>query len=951
MAQIPAYQPNVSERPILQSNITVRASPEDMGASIGRGLQQLGQGAQQAATAMQQLQELEDITLAKERETQFAELEREARFGEGGYMTLQGHAAVEAQSSYYARLSELQRQFGADLRPGARQRYLQTTNAHIQSAKETAAVHASRERKSWFIETSNSRVTMAADDALAAWQMPGKVTENLHVGLGELQQQAALQGWDADTLALRQQQFTSVVTAGVVQRIALEDPIAAVEYMTQNQDKLTADDGFVLSNNLLPLLGNAAGREAAAAGSSGPMVNPGSSVADVVRQFEGFRTVAYWDVNHYRVGYGSDTVTRADGTVVKVTEKTAVTRADAERDLERRLGEFQVGIVGAVGEQAWSSMDQSTQAALTSVAYNYGSLPGSVVAAVSTGDRAAIAAAVEALGSHNDGVNRGRRAKEAALIRQGTGAGVQFSPRVENLLSALPANQAVMVREAATQQLLQEQTRANALAKAEYDRLVDTTALKVVTGEIKSEQEILTNPDLQPGDIVTLVRSFRSENESTAGARNYLAALQQDTAPTLNPFSTDDQATADKSFELLLSDLPAETRGAAITEFVTRTQMIPKELVAGVRMGLASTGTNQVAQSMQLAAMLVDKAPVAVGAMANAKDIQDAAAIYAELVGNQGMSVEQAAYQMVQKRLPENTAKAADLKPLWDRALTDDQFKIGDVLGAFGDNPLPGGPVAGVTPHLEAALTSDYLRAAETAFNGAANGDVNLARSMALAELKRTYGVSRVSGSEAIVKFPPEGYYPPINGSHDYIRDLALADARSITPRAGNVMLVATPETSQDVRGGKPPRYNLFYQSPEGVWDMAPSLFMVDQDSLGSLAKLDSEERQVKFEMGRLYEQAMRTRQNDPVLSTIERTMGGMITPKPADVVPGYAEYEARLLDINLRRRNALGQSAPAMPSQSPAVSAATTRADAMAAESEWATRNAATFGPMGGTR
>ena len=34
---------------------------------------------------------------------------------------------------------------------------------------------------------------------------------------------------------------------------------------------------------------------------------------DLIKRFEGFRTTPYWDVNAYRTGYGSDTVTLADG--------------------------------------------------------------------------------------------------------------------------------------------------------------------------------------------------------------------------------------------------------------------------------------------------------------------------------------------------------------------------------------------------------------------------------------------------------------------------------------------------------------------------------------------------------------------------------------------------------------------------------------------------------------
>lgn len=143
----------------------------------------------------------------------------------------------------------------------------------------------------------------------------------------------------------------------------------------------------------------------------------GGGTTNLIRRFEGFRDSPYWDVNAYRVGYGSDTITKADGSVVKVEPGMKVSKKDAERDLKRRVGEFQDGIVSSVGEEAWTSLPPRAKSALTSVAYNYGSLPDKVVSAVKGGNTNAIATAVEQLAGHNDGINASRRMKEAQMIR------------------------------------------------------------------------------------------------------------------------------------------------------------------------------------------------------------------------------------------------------------------------------------------------------------------------------------------------------------------------------------------------------------------------------------------------------------------------------------------------------------------------------------------------------
>lgn len=145
----------------------------------------------------------------------------------------------------------------------------------------------------------------------------------------------------------------------------------------------------------------------------------GNLSLDVIRKHEGFRENPYWDVNAYRVGYGSDTITAADGSPVRVTKGMAVSREDAERDLRRRVVEFQQGIRQDIGGDSWEGLSENTKAALTSVAYNYGSLPKSVVSAAKSGDAEAIATAIEGLRGHNDGINAGRRQEEANLARNG----------------------------------------------------------------------------------------------------------------------------------------------------------------------------------------------------------------------------------------------------------------------------------------------------------------------------------------------------------------------------------------------------------------------------------------------------------------------------------------------------------------------------------------------------
>lgn len=179
---------------------------------------------------------------------------------------------------------------------------------------------------------------------------------------------------------------------------------------------------------------------------------------DLIRQKEGYSSKAYWDVTAWRIGYGSDTMTDAAGNVVPVTKNSVTTRADAERDLARRVPEFQKsGVIKYVGKDAWDKLSPAAKAAITSVAYNYGSLSGlpSLVAAVQTGDPASISKAIADRGADNGGVNKERRSAEAALVLNGgsaaaedfTAEGKPIDPKTGFLMDkADPRYEAAMTR-------------------------------------------------------------------------------------------------------------------------------------------------------------------------------------------------------------------------------------------------------------------------------------------------------------------------------------------------------------------------------------------------------------------------------------------------------------------------------------------------------------------------
>lgn len=154
-----------------------------------------------------------------------------------------------------------------------------------------------------------------------------------------------------------------------------------------------------------------------------------SDAALFVAKFEGFQPVATWDVNAYRIGHGSDTITFNDGSFRKVVPGDTTTKTNAAKDLTRRIPEFENRIKNyidnyGVTHEMWEDLPEPAKVGLISFAYNYGNIVKKAIReAIKTGDVDKIADALLS-STKNDMVTtkyynglQKRRKAEADLIR------------------------------------------------------------------------------------------------------------------------------------------------------------------------------------------------------------------------------------------------------------------------------------------------------------------------------------------------------------------------------------------------------------------------------------------------------------------------------------------------------------------------------------------------------
>lgn len=640
---------------------------------------------------------------------------------------------------------------------------------------------------------------------------------------------------DAETFERFKQQGIDLIEKSGLP--ALEKDVAKVNWQANADEtlfktKLAKDPDFAAkARNALGLASEGAPVDVANIGSG----HDGAKA--LLRKKEGFRSSPYWDVNAHRIGYGSDTITRADGSVVRVQPGMTVSRADAERDLDRRVQEFENVAIRQVGRREWGALPAAAKAALTSVTYNYGDLPGSVVNAIKSGNIESVAASVEALQGHNNGVNADRRRAEAAMIRghgDMQGIGPVTGPDPE--FAGIPLDRRLILANQADVQVGEQQRAASAQMAADYAAYKDATELSIVSGQLVDEQLVMNDGILNDGDKATLIRSLRSQNESSIQLSSDLAALSGKSL-VLDPYDSKDKTRADNLYTETMKRAGPEQAVAVAGAILDQTGIVPQPVMNTMRRGLSGTNVQEFVTAAQTAQRVATQYPAALSRRDGGAEVQKTADDFSFMVNTMNLAPEEAARRLIEKNDPTKQFQRKALEPAakeFVKEVSDEDF-----AGQFNETWFSSDPAVGVTPAQEFGIKAEYLAIAEDQFY-ASNGDPELAKNRAIEEMKRLYGVTEFGGGKTIVKHPPERYWPKAETQpgltlmgvetglgadpFQYAKTQLYQDVSAIDPEhePGSIQLVTTPQTDREVKAGELPGYSVLWKDKDGVIQTIP---------------------------------------------------------------------------------------------------------------------------------
>ncbi len=315
------------------------------------------------------------------------------------------------------------------------------------------------------------------------------------------------------------------------------------------------------------------------------------AAAQILRDREGFIATPQADNDgRLRVGFGSDTVTLADGSVRAVTAGIAVSIEDANRDLYRRIGLVQDALRDAVGADRFNALTPAQQAVLTSIAYNYGTGElraggdlGSLIEAVRTGTTEGVVAAIQARAGDNGGINAGRRNEEAAIF--GSGAGVQAGSQAfiqeQERLTKLAEQRAEDARKFHEAQALAIQQAQLEISLAQQDVITRQVGLALAEAENRARE---VGTELSQAEREAIIATTTERYRQQAIEENIAAAREQGTTAEQR---VNDLISQRQALEQQIAIYRANGNTGALTEAETAVAGINRELLSAIDSAIA----------------------------------------------------------------------------------------------------------------------------------------------------------------------------------------------------------------------------------------------------------------------------------------------------------------------------------------------------------------------------
>ena len=345
---------------------------------------------------------------------------------------------------------------------------------------------------------------------------------------------------------------------------------------------------------------------------------------------------------------------------------------------------------------------------------------------------------------------------------------------------------------------------------------------------------------------VDLVESRDKDAINTARA----VARFADPNTKLNPFVAEDRKDIDLAYQAMGGSVALtvgdETSVRRLQGFVERTDSIPDSAVDALNAGMVSRDRTEREASMKVMSGLYRQYPQAVirafdeAAIKRLQDYEALAPVVPpdELIERLDPNADPTRRKLLQDMREEGAKLAAEI----------DTAEILGAFNPFGPFNQPDQPLDTVG---QAALRADFERLFAERY--AITRDERVAKQQAFERLSAKWGSTEVGDTPRLMAYPPERYYPAVNGDYDWMADQLATEVQAQYPDAQDWGIVEAPETGGAVAAKSAPGYYVTVIDADGGHrtlagsDGRPALFFFDPDAARDEAGAGFEAERRKF--------------------------------------------------------------------------------------------------------
>jgi len=418
------------------------------------------------------------------------------------------------------------------------------------------------------------------------------------------------------------------------------------------------------------------------------------------------------------------------------------------------------------------------------------------------------------------------------------------STKTGTLADFLPASTRLQVYDAAQREVMSNTVQASKARGEQYEGQILNAAAG--QGTLPDRAAIQSDPALTEPTRNTLLRQYDSAAGDVVTYQAALAKFSNPNGGSFNPYDDKERKAVDSIYKNLGGN------EAALQAVVQRTGVVPKSALTEIRGAVSSSDPKRMTAALDTAASLLARNPAIFAGSEGASEIADAAASYRHFIDDLNMSSSAAVNKIIEQRSPEFQREVnAKIKTEDVQQIVNKNLSVSDLKNAFDTSWWPGGPAVGFGPEQRSEMFRDYAEAFADHYRK--TGDINQAKALAQKQLAPIWGISKVSGSETVVRYPPE-QVAGIRGVENASAIIGDATVAAVKAEAGKdvprsrVMLTPIPGvTASQFKSGQPTQYSVSWSDEAGVLHMLKPGFAITVDGAGARLS-QTETRRGSFE-------------------------------------------------------------------------------------------------------